>query len=81
VRNPLGNPQPFAPQGDPLSERPELGMARGQVGTAAHGGQVDLTEALVAPLPRKGSHGLLEAVDRPSILTLGLVDAAEMGVR
>ena len=40
-------------------------------------GRTDLTEALVAPRPVEGRHGLPEAVDRPTIVTLGLVGYAE----
>ena len=46
-----------------------------------HGGQDDLTEALVAPRPVEGRHGLPEAVDRPTIVALGLVGCAEALVR
>ena len=77
VSNRLGNPQPFVPKGTALSERAQLGMAPGEVGTGEHGGQDDLTEALVAPRPVEGRHGLPEAVDRPTIVALGVVDDAE----
>ena len=73
VINRLGNPQPFFPEGTALSERAQLGMAPGEAGTGDHGGQDDLTEALVAPRPVEGRHGLPEAVDRPTIVTLGMV--------
>ena len=73
VSHRLGNPQPFFPEGPALGERAQLGMAPGEVGTGEHGGQDDLTEALVAPRPVEGRHGLPEAVDRPTIVALGLV--------
>ena len=46
-----------------------------------HGGQGRLAEALVAPRPVEGRHGLPEAVDRPPIVALGLVGQAEVAVR
>ena len=81
VRNRLGNPQPFFPEGPALGERAQLGMAPGEVGTGVHGGQDELAEALVAPRPLEGRHGLPEAVDRPTIVALGLVGLAEVLVR
>ena len=69
----LGNPEPFFPEGPALGERAQLGMARGEAGTGVHGGQENLAEALVAPRPLEGRHGLPEAVDRPTIVALGLV--------
>ena len=77
----LGNPQPFFPEGPALGERAQLGMAPGEPGTGEHGGQEDLAEALVAPRPVEGRHGLPEAVDRPTIVALGLVGYAEVLVR
>ena len=56
-------------------------MARGEGGTGEHGGQEDLPEALVAPRPIESRHGLLEAVDRPAIVTPGLIGSAEVAVR
>ena len=79
--NRLGNPEPFFPEGPALGERAQLGMAHGEAGTGVHGGQDDLTEALVAPRPVEGRHGLPEAVDRPTIVALGLVGEAEVVVR
>ena len=73
VSHRLGNPQPFVPEGTALGEHAQLGMAPGEVGTGEHGGQVDLTEALAAPRPVEGRHGLPEAVDRPTIVALGPV--------
>ena len=35
----------------------------------------------MTPCPVKGYHGLLEAVDRPTIVALGLVGLAEVAVR
>ena len=40
-----------------------------------------MTEALAAPRPLEGRHGLPEAVDRPTIVALGLVGDAEVVVR
>jgi hypothetical protein len=77
----LGDPGPFVPKGPALGERPQLGMALGEVGTRYHGGQEELTEALAAPRPVEGRHGLPEAVDGPPIVTLGPVDVAEFLVR
>jgi hypothetical protein len=56
-------------------------MARGEVGTGEHGGQEDLHEALVAPRPIEERHGLPEAVDRPTIVALGLIGSAEAAIR
>ena len=81
VSHRLGNPEPFFPEGTALGERAQLGMAPGEVGTGGHGGQEDLAEALVAPRPVEGRHGLPEAVDRPTIVALGLVGVAEVLVR
>ena len=77
MSNRLGNPQPFVPEGTALGERAQLGMARGEAGTGVHGGQDDLTEALVVLRPLEGRHGLPEAVDRPPIVALGVVGDAE----
>ena len=60
---------------------PNSAWHAGEVGTGEHGGQDDLTEALVAPRPVEGCHGLPEAVDRPTIVALGLVGLAEALVR
>ena len=40
-----------------------------------------MTEALVAPRPIEERHGLPEAVDRLAIVTMGLVDSAQVEVR
>ena len=56
-------------------------MAPGEAGTGDHGGQEIPTEALVAPCPVEGRHGLPEAVDRPTIIALDMVDYAEVLVR
>ena len=56
-------------------------MAPGQEGTGVHGGQKDLAEALTAPLPPEDRHGLPEAVDRPTIVALGMVGEAKLVVR
>src|SRR5262249_34592492 len=81
VSHRLGNLEPFVPQGTALSERAQLGMARGEPGTGTHGGKHTLTEALVAPHPVKEHCGLLEAVYRPTIVALALVGSAEVAVR
>ena len=73
----LGNLEPFFPESPALGKRAQLGMAPGELGTGDHGGQEDLTEALVAPRPIEGRHGLPEAVDRPTIVALGVVGSAE----
>ena len=73
MRHRLGNPQPFFPEGPALSEHAQLGMAPGEPGTGGHGGQERPAEALVALRPVEGRHGLPEAVDRPTIVALGLV--------
>src|ERR1051326_5544365 len=46
VRNRLGNPQPLLPESPTLSERTQLGMTPGEVGTVVHRREVDPTEAL-----------------------------------
>ena len=85
MRHRLGHPQPFGPEDMALGERAQLGMAGGEPGMGGHGGgvdrQEDLTEALVAPRPFEGRHGLPVAVDRPPIVALGLVGVAEAQVR
>jgi hypothetical protein len=77
----LSNPQPFFPESPALGERAQLGVAHGEPGTGVHGGQENPAEALVAPCPLEGHHSLPEAVDRPSIITLGLIGVAEVLVR
>ena len=77
VRNRLGNPEPFFPEGTALGEHAQLSMAPGEPGTGGHRGQDDLTEALVAPRPLEGRHGLSEAVDGPTIVALELVGYAK----
>ena len=69
----LGHPEPFFPKGDPLSELAELGMARGEPATGAHGGQDGLAEALAAPRPIEECNGRPEAVNRPTIVALSRV--------
>ena len=81
VSNRLGNPEPFFPEGMALGERAQLGMAPGEVGTGSHGGQVGLTEALVAPRPLEERSGLPEAVDGPTIVALSQIGRAEALVR
>jgi hypothetical protein len=81
VSDRLGNPQPFVPESPALRKRAQLGMAPGEVGTGEHGGQDELTEALVAPRPVEGGYGQPEAGDRPTIVALGTVGSAEVGAR
>ena len=81
MSNRLGNPQPFFCEGIALSERAQLGLACGEPGARVHGGQEDLTEALVAPRPVEERHGLPEAVDRSPIIALVVVGEAEVLVR
>ena len=71
--NCLSNPQPFFPEGTALSECAQLGMTPGEEGPGGHGGQENLAEALAVPPPVERGHGLPEAVDRPTIVALGLV--------
>ena len=77
----LGDPEPFVPEGDTFGKGAQLGMAPGEVGTGEHGGQVDLTEALMAPRPVERCYGLPEAVNRPTIVALGMVSCSEVLVR
>jgi hypothetical protein len=76
--NRLGNSPPFFPEGLALGERAQLDMARGEVDTGLHGGRENPAEALAAPRPVKGRHVLPEAVERPTIVTLGPVADAEV---
>ena len=55
-------------------------MARGEVGTGEHGGEENSAETLAAPRPVERRHGLLEVVDRPTIVPPGLVGDAEVFV-
>ena len=59
----LGNLKPFVREGPALGKGAQLGMASGQEGTREHGRQVRLAEALTAPRPLKGRHGLPIVVD------------------
>jgi hypothetical protein len=81
VSSRLGNPAPFFPEDPALGERAQLGMAHGEPGTGVHRGQEDLTEALAVPRTFEGRDGLPKVVDRPRIVTLGLVGKAEVLVR
>ena len=60
---------------------PNSAWHTGEVGTGEHGRQDDLTEVLAAPRPVECRHGLPEAVDCSTIVTLGLVGFAEVLVR
>src|SRR2546425_12516733 len=77
----LGNPEPLFPKGTALIKHAQLSMTPSEVGTGEHSGQVDLTEALAAPRITEECHSLPEAVDRPSIVALGLVGLAEGLIR
>src|SRR4029453_2407760 len=81
VRNRLGNPQPFLPEGPALGEQAKLSMAPGEPGIGGHRGQDDLTKALMALPPLEGRHGLCAAVYGPTIVTLELVGYAKVAVR
>jgi hypothetical protein len=81
VVNRLGNPVSLFPQGNTLSERAQFAMAQGKMGTGGHGGHEDLTEALIAPNPIEGHHGLPAAGHRLTIGTLEEVGSAEVVVR
>lgn len=78
--NHLGNPQPFFPEGSAVGERPQLGMAHSELGTAEYGGQEDLPETLVTSRPIEGHGGLAEVVDCPPIVALGLIGPPEIAV-
>jgi hypothetical protein len=77
----LRNLEPFFPEDNALGERAQLGMARGEPRPGVHGGQDDLTDALVAPRLLRKRHGLPETVECPTIVALGLVGYAEGAVR
>jgi hypothetical protein len=77
----LGNPQPLFPEGTALSKQAQLGMAPGEVSTGDHRGQVDLTEALVAPHITEGPHDWSVIVYGPTIVALGLMGYAQGTVR
>src|SRR5262245_50434854 len=77
----LGNPQPFFPDGHTFSERAQLGMAPGEVGTGGHGGQESRAEALVPPRTVEDGYGLPEAVDCLTIVASIQVDSGEVAVR
>ena len=81
VSDRLGNPQPFVPEGTALGERPNSAWHQASQTREMHGGQEYLAEALVAPRPVEGCHGLPKAVDRPTIVALGMVGLAEVLVR
>jgi hypothetical protein len=77
----LSNPEPLFPEGTALSEHTQLGMAPGEVSTGDHGGQVDLTEALVAPPITEGHHDRSAIIYSPTIVALGLIGYAKGAVR
>jgi hypothetical protein len=76
----LSDQQPFVPEGPALGERAQLGMAPGEHGTGGHGRQGG-SKALVVLHPIEIRSGLPTAVDRPPIVTLGVVDLAKVLVR
>jgi hypothetical protein len=76
----LSNPEPLFPKGTALSEHAQLGMAPGEVSTGDHGGQVDLTETLVAPPITEGHHDRSVIVYGPTIVALGLTGYAKGAV-
>ena len=71
--NRLGNPEPFFPEGTALSEQAQLGMTleRAGHGRSRRVGQPPKRSWRRAP--SRDCHRLPEAVDRPTIVTLGLV--------
>ena len=77
----LSNQESFFPVGPARSEHALLSIARRRVGTGVHSGQEDMTEALAAPRPVEGRHGLPETVDRPTIVALEQVGHAKVLVR
>ena len=62
---------PSSPMARPSANVPSSAWHTARLGTGAHGRQENLTEALAAPRPLEGRYGLPEAVDRPTIVTLG----------
>src|SRR5262245_30583633 len=76
----FGHPEPCFSQSPALSECTQLGMAPGEPGTGLHGGQDNLSEALITLRPVEGGHSLPEAVDRPTIFPLGPMGIAEVEV-
>ena len=81
MRNRLGNPEPLTPDGPTLGERAEFGISHGEPGRGERSRKDQLTKALVVPCPVEERHGLLEAGDGLTIVTLGLVDGAEGLIR
>src|SRR5262249_22310769 len=81
MSNRLGNAESFLPEGPALGKHAQLGMTRGEPGTRVHSRQNSLAEALIAQIAFEGRHALPAAVDRPLIITLGLIGKAEVVVR
>jgi hypothetical protein len=77
----LCDPQPFFAEGTTFGELPQLGIAVGEGGSGEYGGQGDLAEPLAVPCSLDGRHGPCEAVDRPTIVALGLVGGVKVAVR
>ena len=77
----LDNLEPFFPEGSARSERTEFGMAHGERGRSKDGGKDQLTKALTMPRLVEQRHGLLETVNRPTIVTLHRSGHAEVVVR
>lgn len=77
----LGNVEPFLLRDTALGERAEISMARGEVRSGTHGEQDDLAEVLMPLRSVEACPGLPEAVSHPTIVTLALVNNAEIVVR
>src|SRR5215471_7197394 len=56
-------------------------MARGEPGQGERGGQENIAEALSAPRPDEGCHGLPKTLDRTPVVALGLVGSSKILVR
>jgi hypothetical protein len=56
-------------------------MAPGEEVTGKHGGQIDLTDAVVAARPLEKRYGLPEALNRPMIVALSIVGHTQVLVR
>src|SRR6266516_4431283 len=81
VRRLLGNPEPFFPEDTALSEHAQLGMAPDKPDPGGHGGQENPAEALAAPRPVEERCNLPKTIDRPPIVTLGMIGVDEALVR
>ena len=72
---------PSSPRALPSANVPNSAWHQAREAREVTAGRIDLTEALAAPRPLERCHGLPEAVDRPPIVTLGLVGDAEVLIR